>query len=155
MSVNEVRQGRAAHKLVVLPGTEQARTFALGNEDHTLGNAVRHVLLQDESVTFTGYSVPHPAEPVVHIRVQTNHQTTATAALRSACNVLASQCDIVLEKLEEILPEVQEDRVRMEQLLLAEEEDEDTDEGDNDEEEDEVFVDDEDDAGDGHEMQEG
>ena len=27
--------------------TEQAKTFILGNEDHTLGNALRHVVMQE------------------------------------------------------------------------------------------------------------
>jgi len=61
MSVNEVK-----NKISVLEfdvrgtGDPGSRTFAIGNEDHTLGNALRHVLMQNNEVEFAGYSVPHP-----------------------------------------------------------------------------------------------
>lgn len=42
------------------------------DEDHTLGNALRYVLVRTPKVDFAGYSVPHPAENKLHIRVQTN-----------------------------------------------------------------------------------
>ena len=46
MSVNEVKLKRVEDaKLFTIKGTGPAtnRTFAIGNEDHTLGNALRHV----------------------------------------------------------------------------------------------------------------
>ncbi len=46
MSVNEVKQKRLDEsKLFNVKGTGPPtnRTFAIGNEDHTLGNALRHV----------------------------------------------------------------------------------------------------------------
>ena len=46
MSVNEVKlKSVDDDKLFVVKGTGPAsnRTFAIGNEDHTLGNALRHV----------------------------------------------------------------------------------------------------------------
>ena len=46
MSVNEVKlKSVDEDKLFVVKGTGPAsnRTFAIGNEDHTLGNALRHV----------------------------------------------------------------------------------------------------------------
>ena len=45
---------------------------------HTLGNALRHVLLQNSNIGFAGYSVPHPSEPVVHVRVQTLPKINST-----------------------------------------------------------------------------
>ena len=73
MSINEVKIKRPA-KAFELCGTgpDTSRTFVLGDEDHTLGNALRHVLINDARVDFAGYCVPHPSEPVVHIRVQSN-----------------------------------------------------------------------------------
>ena len=41
------------------------------DEDHTLGNALRHVLMQNDEVDFCGYSVPHPSEPKMNLRLQT------------------------------------------------------------------------------------
>lgn len=144
MSVNEVKLLKAVEPFVVKgSGKATNRTFCLGDEDHTLGNALRHVLIQNSKVGFAGYSVPHPSEPVVHIRVQTvetptsgssntnasnddqTHQSyNAIDALREACQTLYSQCDIVMEQVEEILPEVRDDRIRMENLLLEEDDDE-------------------------------
>ena len=46
-------------------------TFTLHNEDHTMGNAVRYMLNKMPEVTFAGYSVPHPSEPKLNIRLQT------------------------------------------------------------------------------------
>uniref|UniRef100_A0ACD5X4C7 Uncharacterized protein n=1 Tax=Avena sativa TaxID=4498 RepID=A0ACD5X4C7_AVESA len=48
-----------------------ASTFSIMEEDHTLANSVRFVLNQDPRVAFCGYSIPHPADKKVNIRVQT------------------------------------------------------------------------------------
>ena len=130
MSVNEVKYSRrsASVEALRIMGTPTARTFCLGREDHTLGNALRHVLLASDSqnVEFAGYSVPHPSEPVVQIRVQTSASDsdsdppsiTAAAALQRACATLREQCETVRERLEEALPYVREDRLHVEKLLL-------------------------------------
>mmetsp|Transcript_44216 Transcript_44216/g.67764 ORF Transcript_44216/g.67764 Transcript_44216/m.67764 type:complete len:147 (+) Transcript_44216:55-495(+) len=143
MSVNEVKLQKAAVDFQVRgTGPASSRTFAIGNEDHTLGNALRHVLIQNAKVSFSGYSVPHPADPVVHIRVQTNEPTTALDALQESCETLHKQCDIVLEKLEEKLPYVREDKkeleTKLEQIIQEElaEEMEDADEEVEDDDED-------------------
>ena len=140
MSVNEVKLKKAAEAFVVRgSGPPTSRTFCIGDEDHTLGNSLRHVLIRNSSVGFAGYSVPHPSEPVVQIRVQAvppkagEPAPTAAETLRVACQTLSDQCDIVLERLEELLPEAKEDRIRMEKILLEEG----YDEGNEEEEEDE------------------
>mmetsp|Transcript_3292 Transcript_3292/g.7237 ORF Transcript_3292/g.7237 Transcript_3292/m.7237 type:complete len:145 (+) Transcript_3292:136-570(+) len=139
MSVNEVKLKRVDDsKLFAVKGTgpPSNRTFAIGNEDHTLGNSLRHILVQNSKVEFAGYSVPHPSEPIVHIRVQTNEPITAIEALRESCETLHEQCDYVLQQLEAKLPEIRDDsealQAKMEEML---EEDEDDDEGDEDGEE--------------------
>ena len=128
MSVNEVKNKPAPFELEVRgTGHPGSRTFAIGDEDHTLGNSIRHVLMQNSKVAFAGYSVPHPSEPVVHIRVQTaektvvgnNDRQAATDVLKEACETLISQCDAVLDQVEELCPEVREDRIQMEKILEA------------------------------------
>merc|ERR1712174_193652 len=102
-------------------GSEGSRTFVVGDEDHTLGNAIRHVLMQDANVEFAGYSAPHPMEPSINIRVQTKkdeRQLSASSALAEACRTLSAQCEFMLEKVEEVLPEVREDRLLMESVAL-------------------------------------
>ena len=72
MSVNEHRQQPAEKRFEILAGSSShSATFVLGNEDHTLGNALRHVLMQRPEVDFCGYSVPHPSEPKMNVRLQT------------------------------------------------------------------------------------
>ncbi|KAK1276729.1 hypothetical protein QJS04_geneDACA010006 [Acorus gramineus] len=50
---------------------QKASTFSISDEDHTLANSVRYVLNQDPRVEFCGYSIPHPADNKVNIRIQT------------------------------------------------------------------------------------
>jgi len=104
-------------------GPPSSRTFAIGDESHTLGNALRHILISNASVEFAGYSVPHPNEPVMHVRVQCA-RGTAIEALRGACQTLGDQCDLVLEALEREIPDVKEDRLRLEKMAEAMEVDE-------------------------------
>jgi DNA-directed RNA polymerase I and III subunit RPAC2 len=145
MSVNEVKLKQAVEAFAVRgTGPASSRTFCIGDEDHTLGNAVRHVLIRNNSIGFAGYSVPHPSEPVVQIRVQTvapagsrgQQPPTATGALKTACQTLYDQCDIVLERLEELIPEVKEDRLNMERILLEEGYNEDGNDDDDDDDDD-------------------
>lgn len=132
MSVNEVKIQKAAEPLVIKgTGPATSRTFAIGDEDHTLGNSLRHVLIRNKKVGFAGYSVPHPSEPVVQIRVQTtkgsssknnsSEETTAADVLKEACRTLSDQCNIVLERLEEMIPASREDRIRIEKIILEDE----------------------------------
>mmetsp|Transcript_10511 Transcript_10511/g.25383 ORF Transcript_10511/g.25383 Transcript_10511/m.25383 type:complete len:141 (+) Transcript_10511:101-523(+) len=136
MSVNEVKIKNVSNSFEVRgTGPPSSRTFAIGNEDHTLGNCLRHVLVQNAKVGFAGYSVPHPAEPIVHIRIQSVEPTTAIQAIEEACETLYQQCDIVLSKLEERLPHVKEDRDQIEESIskMAEDDgDEDMADGDAD-----------------------
>jgi DNA-directed RNA polymerases I and III subunit RPAC2 len=136
MSVNEVRPHKATTPLAIKGDLPDAQTFCIGDEDHTLGNSLRHVLIRDRSVEFAGYSVPHPAEPVVHLRIQTVKSTTAKAVLMQACQALSAQCSIVIDKLESMIPLVQEDRLKIEKVLEEElrEDEDDEDAPDVDEE---------------------
>ena len=52
-------------------GDASAATFTLHNEDHTIGNTLRYMLCKMPETSFAGYSVPHPAEPKLNIRLQT------------------------------------------------------------------------------------
>ncbi|KAJ3487320.1 hypothetical protein NLI96_g3614 [Meripilus lineatus] len=60
-------------KVEILPGAESdlsAATFRINNESHTIGNALRWMLMKNPKVEFCGYSVPHPSENHIHVRVQ-------------------------------------------------------------------------------------
>ena len=90
---------------------------------------LEQILIQNQKVEFAGYSVPHPSEPIVHIRVQTHDPTTAVQALQESCETLHEQCEYVLQQLESKLPEVREDsdalQKKMEEMLEEDDEDDD------------------------------
>ena len=51
--------------------TEDPRnaTYSFVQEDHTLGNIVRNQLVKNKHVDFCAYSVPHPSEQIVNVRI--------------------------------------------------------------------------------------
>ncbi|QRV76058.1 DNA-directed RNA polymerase II subunit RPB11 [Ceratobasidium sp. AG-Ba] len=65
-----------------------AATFKIAKQDHTLAGMIRAQLLSNEAVIFAGYKVPHPLEPYVIIKVQTNGSFTPSQVLLDACNSL-------------------------------------------------------------------
>ncbi|XP_039137513.1 DNA-directed RNA polymerases I and III subunit RPAC2 [Dioscorea cayenensis subsp. rotundata] len=66
-------------------------TFSLIDEDHTLANSVRFTLNQDPRVQFSGYSIPHPSDNKVNIRVQTTGDP-AKDVLKDALQNLMLMC---------------------------------------------------------------
>ena len=46
-------------------------TYVFYDEDHTLGNSLRYILSQRPDVEFCGYSIPHPSENKLNLRLQT------------------------------------------------------------------------------------
>ncbi len=57
MAVNEVKMPKADEKMQVKAGqSDSEATFIFGDEDHTLGNALRHVLHSSAGTNFCGYS---------------------------------------------------------------------------------------------------
>lgn len=85
-------------RITVLPGgTEQAASFQLKQEDHTLGNALRYIIMKNPNVEFCGYSIPHPSEPLMNIRIQV-YEGTAKEALAKGLDDLMDLCDVVASK---------------------------------------------------------
>jgi DNA-directed RNA polymerase subunit L len=74
--------------------------FEIDGEDHTLCNALRNILLEDDSVDFVSYKIDHPthANPIFYIK--TNTQKTPTEALIQASEKLAALCDELLLKFQ-------------------------------------------------------
>lgn len=95
-------------RLVMLAGDgktdaddETCRTFIFRGETHTLGNALRNVILQNPNVIFCGYDMPHPAEDQMFLRIQTVEGFSAQDALRKGLKDLKDICKITKEKFEE------------------------------------------------------
>merc|ERR1712060_398211 len=70
-------------------------TYQFLGEDHTLGNALRYMLMKSPDVEFAGYTVPHPSEPFMNVRVQTYPDKTAEAAMSEALDNIMDVCDHV------------------------------------------------------------
>ena len=78
-------------------------TYALEDEDHTLGNCLRFQLNKNPAVALAGYSVPHPMERKVNVRVQTIAPVTTDGAMRDALLDVVSVCEHVTETFEDAL----------------------------------------------------
>ncbi|KAJ1343811.1 hypothetical protein BSLG_000067 [Batrachochytrium salamandrivorans] len=83
-------------------------TFCIRNEDHTLGNSLRYIIMKkaafssyakssillkctpfhSPAVSFCGYSIPHPSEYQINLRIQTDGTTTAVDALHKGLDDL-------------------------------------------------------------------
>ncbi|KAJ5778961.1 hypothetical protein N7457_006681 [Penicillium paradoxum] len=86
-------------QIVVLPGaTDTAASFQFEGEGHTMGNALRYAIMKNPAVEFCGYTIPHPSDPKMNVRIQTNDTTTALEALEKGFNDLMDLCDVVTEK---------------------------------------------------------
>ncbi|CAJ1372919.1 unnamed protein product [Effrenium voratum] len=76
-------------------------TYIFSGHDHTLGNSLRYMLMKDPNVEFAGYTVPHPSEPYMNVRVQTHDGNTADAAVEGALKNISWVCDHVLTTFQE------------------------------------------------------
>ncbi|KAL1934100.1 hypothetical protein VTP01DRAFT_6282 [Rhizomucor pusillus] len=95
-------------KLEILTGPHPdptAVTFVFKDEDHTLGNSLRHIINKNPEVDFCGYSIPHPSEAKMHLRVQTTEETTAVDALRKGFDDLRDMCDHIARTYEKVFAE--------------------------------------------------
>ncbi|KAE9374575.1 RBP11-like subunits of RNA polymerase [Stipitochalara longipes BDJ] len=90
-------------RIRILSGaSDTAASFEFKKEDHTLGNALRYIIMKNPDVEFCGYSIPHPSEELMNIRIQTYVEgTTAVEALEKGFNDLMDLCDVVSEKFQE------------------------------------------------------
>jgi DNA-directed RNA polymerase I and III subunit RPAC2 len=87
-------------KLTIIENDPFSVTFCIRDEDHTLGNSLRWQLMKNPEVLFCGYSIPHPSEYSISIRIQTK-TITAREALDNALDQLILLCEIVKSEFKE------------------------------------------------------
>ncbi|XP_043112697.1 DNA-directed RNA polymerases I and III subunit RPAC2 [Puntigrus tetrazona] len=75
-------------------------TFVLHEEDHTLGNSLRYMIMKSQDVEFCGYSITHPSESKINFRIQTRDGVPASEPLRSGLLSLTQVCTHVLHTFE-------------------------------------------------------
>ncbi|EGV63942.1 RNA polymerase subunit AC19 [Yamadazyma tenuis] len=93
-------------KIKLLPGSSEdgtAASFQIVDEDHTLGNSLRYVIMKNPEVEFVGYSIPHPSENKLNIRIQTYGSITAVEALHLGLENLSQLCGVIETKFMEAL----------------------------------------------------
>ena len=73
--------------------TVNAGMFTILKEDHTLGNLLRMQLLNDKTVLFAGYKVPHPLFYTVLIKVRTNGSKSCIQAMNDCLDSLHNMTD--------------------------------------------------------------
>lgn len=94
-AVNDFKQESTTEIFEIQEGQDEfSSTFIFGNEDHTFGNPLRHILMQRVETEFCGYSVPHPYEPKLNLRLQTKAEP-AVEVLASGLNDMISVCDML------------------------------------------------------------
>ncbi|MEQ2192095.1 DNA-directed RNA polymerases I and III subunit RPAC2 [Xenoophorus captivus] len=71
-------------------------TFVMHNEDHTLGNSLRYMIMKNPEVEFCGYTITHPSESKINFRIQTRGGIPAVEPLRNGLNDLHDVCQHVL-----------------------------------------------------------
>ncbi|KAI9890870.1 MAG: RNA polymerase subunit AC19 [Vezdaea aestivalis] len=88
-------------RIRTLPGAEaDSASFEILGEDHTLGNCLRWIIMKNPDVELCGYSIPHPAEKKLNIRIQMI-EGNALDALEKGFQDLEDLCGVVLEKFQE------------------------------------------------------
>jgi len=83
-------------EIIMDPENESCGTYIIIDEDHTLANSLRWVLMQQPEVEFCGYSIPHPSENKINFRVQAKKNIPSTTALQQGLDSLTEVCNHVL-----------------------------------------------------------
>ncbi|KAL0930910.1 DNA-directed RNA polymerase i and iii 14 kda polypeptide [Colletotrichum truncatum] len=95
---DEEEEEEEPQRVRILPGsTDTAASFEFIDEGHTLGNALRYIIMKNPDVEFCAYAIPHPSEAKMNIRIQT-YDGTAVAALQKGLKELQALSDTVAEE---------------------------------------------------------
>ncbi|XP_042336462.1 DNA-directed RNA polymerases I and III subunit RPAC2-like isoform X1 [Sceloporus undulatus] len=90
-----------ALQLVRTEGSDKSCvTFVLHDEDHTLGNSLRYMIMKDPEVEFCGYSITHPSESKINFRIQTKDGVPAVEMFQKGLEELMGVCQHVLTTFE-------------------------------------------------------
>ncbi|XP_033003910.1 DNA-directed RNA polymerases I and III subunit RPAC2-like [Lacerta agilis] len=74
--------------------------FVLHNEDHTLGNSLQYMIMKNPDVEFCGYSITHPSERKINLRIQTKGGLPAVDMFQKGLEDLMGVCQHILSKFE-------------------------------------------------------
>ena len=83
---------------------KKAATYVFNKEGHTLGNALRYVVMSDPQTEFCGYSIVHPSETFMNLRIQTRGENSNETLMRGLDN-LGGMAKIIRDKLRQVASE--------------------------------------------------
>jgi len=63
-------------------------------------NSAANMSFSSPDVEFCGYSIPHPSDPKMNLRIQTYDDVSVHDVLEKGLKDLSDLCDVVLEKFE-------------------------------------------------------
>eukprot|EP00801_Mesodinium_rubrum_P013262 Mrub_13420.p1 GENE.Mrub_13420~~Mrub_13420.p1 ORF type:complete len:140 (-),score=22.53 Mrub_13420:21-440(-) len=84
-------------------------TYQFDCEEHTFGNLIRYGLLRHPNVEMAGYSIPHPSEDIVNVRLQLHKESDkgtnevfmeSLATLHGLVGFIGDKFDKALDKYE-------------------------------------------------------
>ncbi|MDH5807310.1 MAG: RpoL/Rpb11 RNA polymerase subunit family protein [Candidatus Methanomethylicaceae archaeon] len=89
----------------IIKNNENWLEIELPNEDHTIGNLLKSILLMDEHVKQAGYRVIHPIIGGIRIVIQTDGKEKPKDALINALLKIEKDTQELKEKIINILKE--------------------------------------------------
>uniref|UniRef100_A0A8C0D3Q5 DNA-directed RNA polymerases I and III subunit RPAC2 n=1 Tax=Balaenoptera musculus TaxID=9771 RepID=A0A8C0D3Q5_BALMU len=102
---------KTALEMVQAAGTDRhCVTFVLHEEDHTLGNSLRYMIMKNPEVEFCGYTTTHPSESKINLRIQTRGALPAVEPFQRGLTELMNVCQHVLDKFEASIKEYKDQK---------------------------------------------
>lgn len=89
----------------IVKNSENWLELEVSNEDHTIGNLLRSILMMDEHVEHAGYRVIHPITGGIRIIIHTDGKETPKDALINALLKIEKNAQELKEKIINILKE--------------------------------------------------
>ncbi|QQG38452.1 MAG: DNA-directed RNA polymerase subunit L [Candidatus Woesearchaeota archaeon] len=83
----------------ILEDSKEKLKIEVKGENHTLLNAVRKELWNDEHIKLSGYNMGHPLIPKPVLVVETDGKETARKALKDAIKRLSKSNDQLISKI--------------------------------------------------------
>lgn len=97
-------EGKAKVEFATDTKMKHAATYTIRLEDHTIGNLLRMQLHADPHVVFAGYRIPHPLDPLMVVRIQTNERKTPEEAMDGAIRALKGEVAELKAQLQAACP---------------------------------------------------
>uniref|UniRef100_A0A6I8RDR9 DNA-directed RNA polymerases I and III subunit RPAC2 n=1 Tax=Xenopus tropicalis TaxID=8364 RepID=A0A6I8RDR9_XENTR len=108
--LSEAEQVPSLERVQAQGNDESCVTFVLHEEDHTLGNSLRYMVMKNPDIEFCGYSITHPSETKINFRIQTRNGIPAVEPFRRGLTELVDVCQHVLNTFEASIKEYKEQK---------------------------------------------